>query len=144
MEFTTNEMHCSGYALRRTPCLQCLQFSARRIVSGASGEDRGGAGDAGNGIARSQRSLRLSTIFGGRPGTKSAAHHWGGIDDGRRSLLPVLVEDRTGYKNLCELLTQAHLRSEKGECVVRWEELPDFHRGLVALFGIRLRNVRSI
>src|SRR5205823_14911785 len=26
-------------------------------------------------------------------------------------ILPVLVENRTGYKNLCELLTQAHLRS---------------------------------
>ena len=27
------------------------------------------------------------------------------------SILPVLVKDRGGYKNLCELLTQAHLRS---------------------------------
>ena len=35
------------------------------------------------------------------------------MEDG--SILPVLVEDRTGYKNLCELLTQAHLRSEKGK-----------------------------
>ncbi len=40
------------------------------------------------------------------------------------AILPVLVENRTGYKNLCELLTQAHLRSEKGKCVVRWNELP--------------------
>jgi error-prone DNA polymerase len=32
------------------------------------------------------------------------------MEDG--SILPVLVENRTGYKNLCELLTQAHLRSE--------------------------------
>ena len=31
------------------------------------------------------------------------------MEDG--SILPVLVENRTGYKNLCELLTQAHLRS---------------------------------
>jgi error-prone DNA polymerase len=53
------------------------------------------------------------------------------------SVLPVLVENRTGYKNLCELLTQAHLRSEKGKCVVRWNELPEFAQGLVALFGSR-------
>src|SRR6185295_6760045 len=34
------------------------------------------------------------------------------------------------------LLTQAHLRSSvKGECTVRWEELPEFAQGLVALFG---------
>src|SRR5437016_4783933 len=51
------------------------------------------------------------------------------------SILPVLVENRTGYKNLCELLTQAHLRSEKGKCEVRWSELPQFADGLVVLVG---------
>jgi error-prone DNA polymerase len=55
------------------------------------------------------------------------------MEDG--SILPVLVEDRTGYKNLCELLTQAHLRSEKGKCVVRWNEFSQFAEGLVVLFG---------
>src|SRR5438270_3424280 len=49
--------------------------------------------------------------------------------------LPVLVENRTGYKNLCELLTQAHLRSEKGKCEIKWDELPQFAEGLVALFN---------
>src|SRR6476619_2028843 len=55
------------------------------------------------------------------------------MEDG--SLLPMLVENRTGYKNLCELLTQAHLRSEKGKCAVQWEELPEFVEGLVAFLG---------
>jgi error-prone DNA polymerase len=55
------------------------------------------------------------------------------MDNG--SVLPVLVETRVGYKNLCELLTQAHLRSEKGKCAVQWNELPEFGKGLVALFG---------
>src|SRR5229473_534740 len=54
------------------------------------------------------------------------------MEDG--AMLPVLVENRTGYKNLCELLTQAHLRSEKGKCAVRWDELPQFAKGLVAFF----------
>ncbi|MEO6872148.1 MAG: error-prone DNA polymerase, partial [Chthoniobacterales bacterium] len=49
------------------------------------------------------------------------------------SLLPVLVENRTGYKNLCGLLTEAHLRSEKGTCEVRWEEVAQFREGLIAL-----------
>jgi error-prone DNA polymerase len=53
-------------------------------------------------------------------------------------ILPVLVANRIGYKNLCELLTQAHLRSEKGECAVRWDELPEFGEGLVALFNASL------
>src|SRR5215470_18033096 len=51
------------------------------------------------------------------------------------AILPVLVENRTGYKNLCELLTQTHLRSEKGTCAARWSELAEFAKGLVALFG---------
>jgi error-prone DNA polymerase len=55
------------------------------------------------------------------------------MEDG--GVLPVLVENRAGYKNLCELLTQAHLRSEKGNCAVRWSELPRFAQGLVALLG---------
>src|SRR5216117_266064 len=56
------------------------------------------------------------------------------MEDG--SVLPVLVENRMGYKNLCELLTQSHLRSEKGTCAVRWSELPQFAEGLVAFFGL--------
>src|SRR6266480_816761 len=57
------------------------------------------------------------------------------MEDG--SLLPVLVASRLGYANLCSLLTQAHLRSSvKGECTVKWEELPEFAQGLVVLFGL--------
>ena len=48
-------------------------------------------------------------------------------------ILPVLVENRAGYTNLCQLLTQAHLRGEKGKCEVRWDELPQFAEGLVVL-----------
>jgi error-prone DNA polymerase len=55
------------------------------------------------------------------------------MEDG--TLLPVLVKDRLGYKNLCELMTQAHLRSVKGECAVQWNELPEYADGLIALFG---------
>jgi error-prone DNA polymerase len=56
------------------------------------------------------------------------------MEDG--SLLPVLAASRLGYANLCSLLTQAHLRSSvKGECVVKWKELPEFAQGLVVLFG---------
>ena len=55
------------------------------------------------------------------------------MEDG--SVLPVLVENRTGYKNLCELLTQSHLRSEKGKCAVQWDDLAEFADGLVAFLG---------
>jgi error-prone DNA polymerase len=59
------------------------------------------------------------------------------------AVLPVLVENRNGYKNLCELLTKAHLRSEKGKCAVRWDELSEFGKGLVALVGASLVNCRA-
>lgn len=51
------------------------------------------------------------------------------------SILPVLVESRVGYRNLCQLMTQGHLCAPKGECTLRWDELPEFAEGLVALTG---------
>jgi error-prone DNA polymerase len=51
------------------------------------------------------------------------------------TVLPVLVENRVGYKNLCQLLTQAHLRSEKGRCAVQWSELQQFAQGFIVLLG---------
>ena len=50
-----------------------------------------------------------------------------------KTVLPVLVQSRVGYENLCLLLTRAHLRNEKARCSVRWHELPEFANGLVAL-----------
>ncbi len=55
------------------------------------------------------------------------------MEDG--AIQPVLVENRIGYENLCSLLTEAHLRSEKGSCLVRYAELEKFSAGLIALFS---------
>jgi error-prone DNA polymerase len=51
------------------------------------------------------------------------------------SVLPVLVENRTGYQNLCRLITQAKLRGSKTDAPVMWEDLPEFAEGLVCLTG---------
>src|SRR4051795_1638681 len=83
-----------------------------------------------NGVYGAQRFSVAARERGVRPIIGAALS----MEDG--SALPVLVENRAGYKNLCELLTQAHLRSEKGKCVVLWEELPQLATGLVALFGL--------
>ncbi len=68
------------------------------------------------------------------------------LEDG--SVLPLLVESRTGYQNLCRMLTDAHLRAPKGECAVRWTELAEFHDGLTALTGDEegplLRSTRAV
>ena len=63
------------------------------------------------------------------------------MEDG--CILPVLVQSRTGYKNLCELLTQAHLRSEKGSCAVQWDELTQYAEGLVVLLGSAREGVSA-
>src|SRR5690349_19480747 len=47
--------------------------------------------------------------------------------------LPVLVESREGYRNLCRLMTEMKLRAAKGEGALALEELDGHTRGLIAL-----------
>src|SRR2546425_817290 len=46
---------------------------------------------------------------------------------------PLLVENRTGYQNLCRLVTRMKLRAKKGEGSVTPEELAEFSKGLICL-----------
>jgi error-prone DNA polymerase len=51
------------------------------------------------------------------------------------TVLPVLAATRTGYQNLCRLLTSAKLRAAKGEGRASWSELGRWNEGLIALTG---------
>jgi error-prone DNA polymerase len=51
--------------------------------------------------------------------------------DGHR--YPLLTESRTGYQNLCRLITRMKLRAKKGEGTATPEELAEFSEGLVGL-----------
>ena len=55
------------------------------------------------------------------------------LDD--HSVILLLAQDRSGYANLCRLLTAGRLRSEKGESVVTWDEVYRHAAGLIALWG---------
>src|SRR5580692_5317576 len=55
------------------------------------------------------------------------------MEDG--SVLPVIVQSRNGYQNLCRLLSRARLRSPKNESSIRWSELSEFQEGLICLTG---------
>jgi len=55
------------------------------------------------------------------------------MEDG--SVLPVLVQSRAGYQNLCRLLSQAKLRSPKNQSSIGWSELLTFAEGLICLTG---------
>ena len=53
--------------------------------------------------------------------------------------LPLLVRNRTGYQNLCRLITLMKLRVPKhakpGECAASFDELAEYAEGLVCLTG---------
>src|SRR5436309_13096263 len=53
--------------------------------------------------------------------------------------LPLLVRNRTGYQNLCRLITLMKLRVPKhakpGECAITVDELAEYAEGLVCLTG---------
>src|ERR1700737_4498545 len=119
------ELHsCSAFSfLRGGSCPeQIAEVAAELEMSAMALLDR-------NGVYGAQRFSVAAREHNGRPiiGAELSMEDF--------FILPVLVENRTGYKNLCELLTQAHLRSEKGKCAVQWNELPQFADGLVAFFG---------
>ena len=82
-----------------------------------------------NGVYGAQRFSVAAREHGIRPVVGAELSMEGG------GILPVLIESRSGYKNLCGLLTQVHLRSEKGKCEIKWAELPQFAKGLVVFLG---------
>jgi error-prone DNA polymerase len=49
--------------------------------------------------------------------------------------LYLLVTNRTGYQNLCRLITHTKLRAPKGESVAMWEDLEGNTDGLICLAG---------
>src|SRR3954468_20539809 len=49
--------------------------------------------------------------------------------------IPLLVNSRTGYQNLCRLITKMKLRAKKGEGAVTTQELEEHAEGLICLTG---------
>src|SRR2546423_13708574 len=49
--------------------------------------------------------------------------------------LPLLVQDREGYQNLCRLITKMKLRAPKGAAAAGWDDLEAHAAGLVCLTG---------
>jgi error-prone DNA polymerase len=125
--FMTNyvELHCrSAFSFLRgasTP-EQLAELAAQLQMPAVALCDRDGVYGAPRFFARA-RELGVCPIVGAEIT----------MEDG--VILPVLVQSRSGYANLCRLLTRAHLRNTKGKCSARWDELPEFSEGLVALAG---------
>src|SRR5215469_3057244 len=77
---------------------------------------------------------------------REKAHQHSKIDDQKSDLpvppcprggfrLPLLVSNRTGYQNLCRLITKMKLRAKKGEGAVTAQELQEHAEGLICLTG---------
>ena len=49
--------------------------------------------------------------------------------------IALLAADRTGYRNLCRLITEIKMRAPKGEHAATWEDLEAHAAGLVCLTG---------
>src|SRR5262249_12901998 len=80
-----------------------------------------GAGSTGNPLRSGNRDLGASSA----PGARRPA-------PGFCSLL-LLAATRRGYQNLCRLITEAKLRSPKGESRATWEDLEGRTEGLIGL-----------
>ena len=61
--------------------------------------------------------------------------------------------DRDGYGRLCRLLSLGKTRAGKGGCDIDWEDVEDFHEGLMAIFipdladelcAVRLRRFKAL
>ncbi|NWF81123.1 MAG: DNA polymerase III subunit alpha [Chloroflexi bacterium] len=57
------------------------------------------------------------------------------MEDGHH--LTLLVEDETGWRNLCHLITAAQLRAPKGQAALPWATLAARAAGLICLSGCR-------
>jgi error-prone DNA polymerase len=57
------------------------------------------------------------------------------VKPGNKIRLPLLITSRTGYQNLCRLITKMKLRAAKDEGEVCEDELQEYSQGLICLTG---------
>ena len=74
-------------------------------------------------FAKLTASLEMQGIIGAEITLKGGYH------------LTLLAKDRTGYRNLCRLITAAHQAGERNEPELPPELLPEHASGLIALSG---------
>jgi error-prone DNA polymerase len=77
----------------------------------------------------------LSVVEGSERGVSTRVEGRIPSPEPRTWRLPVLVESRQGYQNLCRLLTRMKLRAPKGEGALGFEELDGCTGGLIAIVG---------
>ncbi len=103
-----------------------VEEAARREISAVALVDR-------NGVYGAPRFYKAAKAAGVRAVVGAEATL--GDSDIRNPRLTLLVESRTGYKNLCCLLTAGALGRPKGEAQVSWDQVAAHADGLHVLTG---------
>ena len=57
--------------------------------------------------------------------------------------ITLLAEDKTGYSNLCRLISYSHLKDGKTGALLGWETLSNYGNGLICLSGCRKGEVAT-
>jgi error-prone DNA polymerase len=97
--------------------------AARKVEQGSKQK----TSDDARAATKSTEDRRLSPT----PMTRAAAAH----SVSGRQRLTLLVADRTGYKNLCKLLTAGAANQAKGDARFSWEMIEQYSAGLHCLTG---------
>ena len=106
-------------------------YGAPRFYKAARAAGHQGAGRRGGGDRRA-RAQRPSKIEPGQPGHDADPLKLARENEARVTLL---VADRSGYQNLCRMLTAGALAQPKGEARVDWDTLAAHAGGLWCLTG---------
>ncbi len=103
-----------------------------RLIVGAEVTVDDAADSAAAGSSTSAASISART----EAGVTTVGASTGAADDAAQpSTLVLLAANRTGYANLCRLITAGRLRRPKGESRVIWPEVCERAEGLIALWG---------
>ncbi len=83
-------------------------------------------------LFKAARKLGLKAVFGAEVTLNDRSH------------ITLLVKNKTGYRNLCRLLTRAHLSNKRGKPALDLEELKKYAEGLVCICGRFSRPVHFV
>jgi len=121
-----SELHCrSAFSFLEGACIpEAYAFEAARLgISNIALLDRDGV----YGSPRFYLAMKRAGLNG----------HTGAevlCEDGAR--YPLLVRDKLGYQNLCQMITRAKMRTAKDKpAIVTFSELEEFSKGLICLSG---------
>ena len=90
------------------------------------------------GLALTDRESLAGVVRGHAPAQEGGLKYLVGaeiypIDTPPLVLWPI---DRSGYGQLCRLISRGRMRSDKGSCQLGWEDVVEFNEGIIAgMFG---------